>query len=146
MVSTYTGLLAASCGSEAKIDGLGLDFGHSDGSWRHMFICQPPCERVDISLTTECVQPFGVIETHKLFHKDDTGVRLGGLHDCISLNLARGMALRKPREQTRTHLRVQIRKYCEARCVTLEDTMVVPARDGVAFCPEYLLWKSEVEE
>jgi hypothetical protein len=90
LVNTYMGLPASAFESDVKSGELLLGFAHPHGCWRNMLISQPPCECVEITLTTEWIWPHTSLETHKLLCKDKSGVRLGVLHDFIRRNLAKG--------------------------------------------------------
>jgi len=66
------------------------DFGHSDGSWRDMFISKPPCKIIEFTLTA-C--RTGASHDVIFRYTKNNGVRLGGLQNSILFVLRKGEEL-----------------------------------------------------
>lgn len=126
--------------SEFEDDLSALDFGHHNGSWRDMFISQPPCKIIKFFLEARCE---GALHEIEFRYTNQTGVRLGGLQNGISFALRKAMksgtshnGVRKP-----FLLKIKIQNYCEENFASLSGTMQLPAHDGLAVFPETMVWK-----
>jgi hypothetical protein len=121
--------------------GIPPDLFHPNGSWRDIFISQPPCQKVCVTVKPSWSDRFkhGEISTF------EEGVRLGDLHDTISLFVANEMECDRPHDQEaivrmRIGMGFMLQYYSNVDDERPHGTMEVPVRDGIPLCPEKLVW------
>lgn len=105
-------------------------FTYPDGSWRRMFITQPPCNFVMIM--AETMDPT---DREKLMirYRGDDGVRLGRLYD----EMVSGWStdLRK-----KFHIMAWIPGYCKQGTEIEESTLEIDIKDGTGYWPNEGAW------
>lgn len=102
------------------------NFNHPDGSWRRMFITQPPCQTVMIMVETEDNEEKWV---NNFRYRDIDGVRLGGLYD----RMRRSMTTIHAEE---FHIMAWILGYSKQGTENYDTTMDIDIKDGTAYWPE----------
>lgn len=101
-------------------------FTHPDGSWRRMFITQPPCKFVMIMAET-----LYRTDTEQIVirYRDDDGVRLGGLYDAMVSGWSTD--LRKD-----FHIMAWMPGYSKQGTKINESVLGIDIKDGTAYWPE----------
>lgn len=108
LVNTYIGNQFATRSRKLVNDGFTPDFRHPDGRWRDMFISQPPCRSIDITMLPGWAPGF--LHVSGLDNKD--GIRLGELYDTITSCLAKQMSFERPDGYPGAHSRHQLKSNC----------------------------------
>jgi hypothetical protein len=110
------------------------NFNHPDGSWRRMFITQPPCKFVgamaDAADRTD-------MERFNIRYRDDDGVRLGGLYDAIVSAWSTDLF-------KRFRIVAWIPRYSKQGTEIEESTLEIDIKDGTGYWPEEVSWTDPI--
>ena len=123
-------------GSVENVDTTGTapHFNHPDGSWRRMFITQPPCKCVRVSAETA-----DRTDTDRFIvrYRDDDGVRLGGLYDAMVSGWSKDSF-------KKFDAMAWIPGYSKQGTEIEETTMEIDIKHGTAYWPEEAAFKDPV--